>query len=166
MGWRWAAILWAAGVCVACTPGAPAFNPSPHALWTDAETGMGFAVIPINPHPFLVDHERQLVIVPPRGYPVRVALYPDPGGGMLANLYKDDRGQFVIIDNNGIWLSIDPVNGSVLDCRWRWEEPTPKGYLGTFERDKSVVYRFIPAAERPEPPIYGFKDPTHPLLRE
>jgi hypothetical protein len=161
------AVLAAAALCASCGPAAPPFDPSPHALWKDCETGMGFAVIPVDQHPFLEDHERQLVIVPPKGDPVRVALYPEPGGNMTGtNLYKDNHGRFVAIDCNGIWLTIDPSSGQVISCEWRWEEPTPTCYLGAFEHDRRVIYRFVPANERPEQPIYGFKDPSHPLLRE
>ena len=162
-----AAVVTVLGLCASCGPAAPTFDPSPHALWKDCETGMGFAVIPVNQHPFLEDHERQLVIVPPQGHLVRVDLYAEPGGNVTcSNLYKDDQGRFVVIDCNGIWLSIDPTSGEVISCEWRWEEPTPKRYLGTFAWGPEVVYRFVPADQGPEPLIYGFKDPSHPLLRE
>ena len=169
MRYRWMVILCVAALCPSCGPVAPAFDPSPHALWTDPETGMGFAVVPINEHPFLVDHDRQLVIVPPRRKPIRVELYGEMGfikTSHSANLYKDDQGRFIVIDVNGIWLTINPATGQVVSCQWRWEEPTPRRYLGTFETGNPVVYRFIPADQGVEPPIYGFKDPSHPLLKE
>jgi hypothetical protein len=128
---------------------------------------MRFAVVPVNMHPFLTDHEKQLVIVPPKGDVIRVALYPEPGGSQTStNLYKDDQGRFVAIDCNGIWLTIDPADGRVVSCQWRWQEATPKRYLGTFAAGNLVVYQFTPAEQGPEPPIYGFKDPSHPLLKE
>jgi hypothetical protein len=163
------AVLVAAALCASCGQATPAFDPSPHELWKDCETGMAFAVIPVDQHPFLVDHDRQLVIVPPRSPVNRVALYLESGFGeetKSANLYKDDKGRFIVIDINGIWLTIDPESGQVLSCEWRWEEPTPKRYLGTFVTGNPIVYRFIAAAQRPESSPYGIKDPSHPLLPE
>jgi len=134
-------------------------------LWTDPVTGLRLAVIPTERHPFLQDHGRATIVLTRSGSVVSVPLLGEPGGlGPVSNLYRSDDGNLVVIDMNGIWLTISKHSGRLLSCESRWEEATPQQYLGRFEPGEGAVYRFVSRDAAKEQPIYLFKDPDHPLL--
>jgi len=110
-------------------------------------------------HPFLRDHSRDCIVTRDGVELTRFPLYPDPGLGVHSNLYRAENGDYVLIDINGTWYEIDAEDGRLLQKEWKWNDMTPPDYLGVFEYDGTDEYVFYPALEKPEPEIYGFKDP-------
>jgi len=136
-------------------------------IWTDPVTELRLAVIPTERHPFLHDHGRALIVLTRSGGVVSVPLLGEPGGlGPISNLYRGDDGNLILIDMNGIWFTISKRSGRILLCESRWEEATPQQYLGRFEQGEGAVYGFVSRDAAQEEPIYLFKDPDHPLLRD
>ena len=140
----------------ACGPSAPSASG-----WTDATTGVRLVIEAFDRHPTLRDHRRALFVVGTTGQGRRLELHADAGAGAIANLYRSDGG-LLLVDENGVWIRIGSA-GEIESVRWRWQQPLPPEFLGTFEVGPGAVYQLV---QRAEPEIYRYKDPPVGVERD
>ncbi|MBK7037200.1 MAG: hypothetical protein KBF42_03850 [Chitinophagales bacterium] len=116
--------------------------------------------IRIDQHPFLVDHCKQLSVYDTGGKQINnVKMYCDPGEGCNSYLFET-KENFIIIDCNGQWFSVNKMNGVITKETWQWERPIPDNYLGTFVRgSRGEIYSLIKEDSFTIIDIYKFKDP-------
>jgi hypothetical protein len=110
-------------------------------------------------HPFLSEHTRHVALEIAGQLVAKEILYPDSGGGMIANLYRLADKRYVLIDANGYWFTFDVPGKQIQVSEWQFAKKTPTEYLGVFSYDLKDEYRFIPAKERAEESPYKQKDP-------
>jgi hypothetical protein len=140
----------------ACVPSVPST-----AGWTDATTGLRLVIEPFDRHATLHDHRRALFVVGTNGQVRRLELHADAGAGAIANLYRS-AGGLVLVDENGVWIRIGAA-GQIESVRWRWRQPLPDDFLGTFELGPGADYQLV---QRTEPEIYRYKDPPDGVERD
>ena len=109
----------------------------------------------INQHPYLEDHNRQLIVKKNKFFKIKIELYSDNGEGCSTYLSENDS-TFIIVDCNGRWYSIDKNNGSILNLGWHWKEELPQKFVGVFKSQKNKEFYFL-SNEIEE--IYKYKDP-------
>lgn len=137
-------------------------GPTPrHPGWTDPKTGVRLVVEAVDEHPFLRDHGRILFIVAPSGRVRRVELYTDGGTGLNANVYRLADDRLVVVDANGVWITVTRT-GEIESRRWCWGRELPERFVGCFRADGRRVYRLV---EGDEPDVYLFKDPPDGIER-
>ena len=97
---------------------------------------------------YLAEYERT-IIIEKGGRPIKqLKMFPDTGGYSRANLYRLD-GQTLLLRDAADSYTIDLVNQAVFKDESRREAGT---FLGSFDRDGSKTWRFLPVGERPEMP--------------
>jgi len=112
-----------------------------------------------NQHPFLVDHNRILVISKRGKMLDKFTLYPDPGARVPLHVFEDQKG-LIFIDCNGYWLSINKETEKINKMGWFWMKPVPDKYLGTFRlRKEDKEHSFKKEANTTEKQVYLYKDP-------
>lgn len=137
-------------------------GPTPsHSGWTDPKTGVRLVVEAAGAHPFLRDHGRMLFVVSPSGRVRRVELYPDGGTGLNANVYQLADDRLVLVDANGVRITVTP-SGEIESRRWCWGRELPERFVECFRADGQRIYRLV---EGREPDIYLFKDPPDGIER-
>ncbi len=112
-------------------------------------TALGVDVVRAPIHRFLAEFSRTIVLLRPGLRPIEVGMLDDTGGYSRVNLYLLSDGTFRLRDAQESFL-IPTVNALIL-----FEDPraAPSGvFQGSFDIDSDHVWRFIPAAERPELP--------------
>ena len=117
-------------------------------------------VVRTNPHPFLVDHSKKLIVNDKNGDVIdEQELYTDPGVGCNSYLFDTDS-TFTLIECNGYWYSIAKNNGQIDNLGWRWEQKPPKDLIGTFKRTSGKKeYSLDTISEIELKEVYKFKDP-------
>jgi len=110
-------------------------------------------------HQFLKDHNKQLITVDKTGKKIDdVNLYADSGDGCNSYLFENNSN-FVVIDCNGSWFTIEKESGKINSEKWEWKKKLPKKYIGTYKFD-SNEYRLIKENSIQIDNIYKFKDPN------
>lgn len=142
-------------LALAAALAACAHEPPPYVGWTDPTTGVRVVVEAVDAHPLLRDHGRQLCIVSARGRVSRIPLHPDNGLGVPCNLYRLDEQRLLVVDCDGVWVTID-ATGAIESRRWCWLRELPREFVGSFRVGDDRVYRLEPGAE---PEVYLLKDP-------
>lgn len=111
----------------------------------------------INQHPFLVDHDKQLIIYA-HGLPIhKELLHMDTGSGSPCSLFKN-YDDFILIDSNGVWYTIR--NGIIVSKIWSYFKELPKDYICTYKFIKNVngyEKTFIRGISKKD--VYLYKDP-------
>ncbi len=121
--------------------------------------GIKLTITKIRKHPFLVDHQRKLIISDSNDAKIaEIKFYTDPGAGCNSYLFQNDSA-YVIIDCNGVWYFIDHASGSILDKKWNWKFDIPEDHIGTFVRSNVDNYDFIKEDSIDMKEVYKFKEP-------
>jgi len=133
----------------------------PHAGgWVDPESGVRLVVAKHGSHRYLTDHERELFVVSPGGGYRRIELYPCVGVPVRTNVYRAPAGRFVLIDANGVWITVTSTGG--VSQRWCWGKQPPADFVGSFRAGDGDRYEFEQGSE---PAVYLFKDPPDGMPR-
>ncbi|MCB9877457.1 MAG: hypothetical protein H6835_07650 [Planctomycetes bacterium] len=130
--------------------------------WLDPKTGIRIVVDAVDAHPSLRDHGRTLCVVSPGGAVQRFALHPENGLGVPCNLYRLDAQRLLVVDCDGVWITIG-AGGEVESRRWCWRRELPREFLGCFRAERDRVYRLEQGAA---PEIYLFKDAPDGVERD
>jgi hypothetical protein len=120
--------------------------------------GYDITVVVKNQHPFLTDHQRELVILKNGAIITRTPLRFDPGSRVPLNIFRaGDR--IVLIDCNGDHYELNLSDGAFRKVGWFWEKALPAGYIGTFRLRKGGVVEFQKEPLINIRSVYVFKDP-------
>lgn len=96
-----------------------------------------------NQHPFLVDHDRRLVVAMADGHIIDSRkLETDPGEGCPAFLF-DAASDLLVVDCNDTYYHISKSTGAIRQVEWRWNETPAEKYLGTYRRGYGEDYLLI-----------------------
>ena len=66
--------------------------------FTDAESGISITLSRSPTHPYLPEYERELLIVFPNGKSISLDLFPDTGGTVQMNVYREATGNLLLRD--------------------------------------------------------------------
>lgn len=118
-------------------------------------------IIKTNQHPFLQDHDRKLVTVDKNQKTIdELQIYPDSGDGCDSYLF-DNHSEYILVDCNGQWFSINKMTGTLKNEGWKWNKKLPDNCLGKFQTaDNDSVYRYSPGTNFQANDIYKYKDPS------
>jgi len=116
-------------------------------------------IVSADNHPFLIDHNRKLIISNRDKKELDSAkLYSDPGEGCNSYLFEK-KSNFILVDCNGSWFDIDKKNGKINPEVWKWKKSLPKNYIGTFIY-KDGKYEMIKEKSLSIENVYKYKDPN------
>ena len=118
-------------------------------------------IIKTNQHPFLRDHDRKLITVDKNRKALdELQIYADSGNGCESYLFDSDF-EYILVDCNGQWFSIDKITGTLKNEGWRWNSKLPDIYLGKFQAtDNDSVYFFLRGTNLQPNDVYKYKDPS------
>jgi len=112
-----------------------------------------------NEHPFLVDHERILVIKKDGTKIAEQKIYTDAGSRIPLHLFEDNDS-IVFIDANGYWYVLNKDDNRLRIIGWQWNKKLPTNYLGTFRlRKGNKTQTFTKENNIDLKDVYLFKDP-------
>mgnify|MGYP007022268131 CR=1 FL=1 len=118
-------------------------------------------VITENKHPFLIDHERSLIILKKGIVQEKIKLYPVSNGTPPIHYFFDaERSIRTFIDSNGSWIMFNR-DGKMISYAWEWQTDLPIGLIGKYEYDRNTGdYKLVKLNESPsKDDVYIFKDP-------
>ncbi len=94
-----------------------------------------------NHHPFLIDHDRRLVIISEDGHVIdSQLLFPETGEGCSSALFQNGN-DFRFVDCDGDVYQIDSKKGTIEGVDWDWKVAQPdKGYIGSYYYNSSLYY--------------------------
>jgi hypothetical protein len=116
--------------------------------FTDAESGISITLSRSPTHPYLPEYKRKLLIVFPNGKRISLDLFPDTGGTVRMNVYREATGNLLLRDRldysrvDVMARSVEPVGDPIrrIDAQ----------YLGAFDEDSSGVLVFTAASVKSE----------------
>ncbi|WP_341528994.1 hypothetical protein WKK05_06635 [Nostoc sp. UHCC 0302] len=127
------------------------------------KNGLKLYVNVVNLHPFLVDHEKVLIIQDNQKQLKQIPLYADAGLGSPAFLFKQGK-DIILIDSNGYWYKFNQ-QAVLIEKLWKWDEDLPKGFIGIIAYDKQKNdYILIKNKNIAKNDVYRYKDPDMPDL--
>jgi hypothetical protein len=118
-------------------------------------------IVKVNQHPILIDHDRKLLTLDESSQTIaEIKLYPDTGSGCDAYLFEVDDN-YILIDCNGQWISVNKQSGHLKNEGWKWQELPPTNQVGVFKRsDTEKHYKFSTAENIDVNDVYKYKDPS------
>ncbi len=124
---------------------------------TENITASDIKILKTNKHPFLVDHEKKLVVTLNDQSTNEVVMYLDTGSGCNSNLFEDEE-YFILIECNGQEYLIEKSTGEIIQGDWKWLSPLPNNYVHTYVRSRQDEYETA-QLEINLMDVYKYKDP-------
>ena len=117
-------------------------------------------VVKVSKHPFLTDHCKRLQTIDDEGNVFdEENLYCDPGSGCNSYIFEASQ-EYIVIDCNGQWYSINKVTRKIEDIGWKWQNDLPENNIGFYKSVKGAVeYKLVLTNELKKENVYKYKDP-------
>lgn len=117
---------------------------------------LALSVRKVNPHPFLIDHDRVLVATVGGKEVDSEPLHPDTGPGSPLH-YVRSGGTITVVDANGMWYEVS--REGIKRLEWHWLEPLPRGAVRCIALDEDGQYEDAPVRNVDLRSVYRYKDP-------
>ena len=139
----------ARSICIALLAMALTACGQPHrALYRVPQTNAVIVIERIPDHRFLAEYKRGLALNVNGRKVTEAEMFKDTGGYSRTNVYRITGFSFLIRDASGSFV-VDITRQRIDQDDVRRKEGS---FIGSFDVDRSSIWRFIPAGERPELP--------------